>query len=120
MKIIHIHMAISYLLVKFLKGFYLKLVQSINASKNITTFGFQNGFSPDEVFDVYVDFSEDYYLQCSDATLIFNLKLALIFNFKAYFLLLFLENWTTVDIFLIYMILYMRALMMTKSITTRL
>ena len=52
-------MAISYLLVKFLKGFYLKLVQSINASKNITTFGFQNGFSPDEVFDVYVDFSED-------------------------------------------------------------
>ena len=52
-------MAISYLLVKFLKGFYLKLVQSVNASKNITTFALQNGFSPDEVFDVYVDFSED-------------------------------------------------------------
>ena len=64
--------------------FYLKMVQSRNASKILPS---QIAFSSDEVFDTDVEFSEDLHIN----TILWFKKLTLIFKFKAYFLLLFLE-----------------------------
>ena len=41
----------------FVKGFYLKLVRSRNASKKYQLLPTEIEFSPDEVFDIYVEFS---------------------------------------------------------------
>ena len=50
-------MAISYLLMK--KRFYLKLVRLRNSSKqNYQLLPNEKVFSPDEVFDTFVEFSE--------------------------------------------------------------
>ena len=47
----------------FLKGFYLKLGRSRNASrKNYQLLPIEILFSPDEVFDTYVKFSEDLHI----------------------------------------------------------
>ena len=71
---------------KVSKRFYLKLVQSRNTSKKKKLLPTEIVFLQDEIFDTYVEFSEDLHIDTNTYNILIQ-KVTLILKFKACFII---------------------------------